>query len=278
MRLPHPRYRRAHSVKKAAILDDREDVWANAKDNSSGRPGEPPENLLLVKPYHWGPFRGYADVNNASGQDPSGDGGAGGGGDGPNADAQLLWTADVLRRVHARFYPPSMPGPDPAAGRTVPDVLRSMRREVLGGGRLPARLVFSGVVPLNQQNATLRVRPHLVRYAEELGGTVLPDVVPGATHVVARRDGSEKCKRARRDVPGCHIVHTSWLMECYWSVTRRDEGPHHMGPGPAAPPRPDPGGVPPGPLLLGDDDVEESDEDGVSDDDFARELEMELSL
>ena len=52
-------------------MDDREDVWANADNNATGRPGEPPENLLLVKPYHWKPFKGYADVNNSSGNDLS---------------------------------------------------------------------------------------------------------------------------------------------------------------------------------------------------------------
>lgn len=45
-------------------------MWANAKDGI-GRPGEPPDNLLLVKPYHWKPFMGYADVNNSSGNDLS---------------------------------------------------------------------------------------------------------------------------------------------------------------------------------------------------------------
>lgn len=48
----------SHSF-KAAIVDDRDDVWANAKNNESGRPGEPPDNLLLVRPYHWKPFSGY---------------------------------------------------------------------------------------------------------------------------------------------------------------------------------------------------------------------------
>ena len=57
-------------------MDDREDVWANAKNNVTGRPGEPPDNLLLVKPYHWKPFMGYADVNNASGGDLSENGDA----------------------------------------------------------------------------------------------------------------------------------------------------------------------------------------------------------
>ncbi|KAG7343591.1 hypothetical protein IV203_021536 [Nitzschia inconspicua] len=56
----------------AAVVDDREDVWANADDNSDSTiKGEPPENLLLVRPYHWQPFVGFADINNAAGSDLS---------------------------------------------------------------------------------------------------------------------------------------------------------------------------------------------------------------
>ena len=56
----------------ALIVDDREDVWANAQDNSK-RQGEPPDNFLLIRPYHWKPFLGFADVNNAAGEDISGE-------------------------------------------------------------------------------------------------------------------------------------------------------------------------------------------------------------
>ena len=57
----------------AAVIDDREDVWANASDNSFATiKGEPPDNLVLVRPYHWQPFSGFADVNNAAGEDLSG--------------------------------------------------------------------------------------------------------------------------------------------------------------------------------------------------------------
>ena len=49
----------------AVIVDDREDVWANASNNSTGRKGEPPDNLMLV-PTH---FQKCADVNNSAGED-----------------------------------------------------------------------------------------------------------------------------------------------------------------------------------------------------------------
>jgi len=218
----------------AAIIDDREDVWANANNNVTGRPGEPPDNLLLVKPYHWKPFSGYADINNASGNDLSKkDDPASSSNDKQHdaeEDVQLLWTADVLKRLHERYYSSSKAQQE-SEQISVPSVLRSMRKEVLQ--RHPqAKIVFSGLIPISKQNLGSPVRPHVVRYAEELGAEVLPDVTNQITHIVAARDGSEKIQRARRDVPGCFIVHTSWLMECYWSLTRRDVINHHMGPMP----------------------------------------------
>lgn len=49
------------------------------------------------------------------------------------------------------------------------------------------------------------------------------------SHVVAARDGTEKVLRGRA-VKGCTIVAASWLMECYWSMVRRDEKAHIMNP------------------------------------------------
>lgn len=260
----------------AAILDDREDVWANAKNNDTGRPGEPPDNLLLVKPYHWKPFQGYADVNNASGQDLSESDGKkqDGKSDGNDDDQMLLWTADILRRLHERYY--SAPA---SVEKSVPDLLRSMRRETLR--RHPSvKVVLSGLIPIHKQNKQSHIRPPIVRYAEELGAEVLPDVTQGVTHVVAARDGSSKIHRARKEHPGCYIVHTAWLMECYWSISRRDEIAHHMGALPKQPTQPL---LPPSTavttkkdgLLLGSGD-EESDFDEVEDDDFAAALENDM--
>ena len=45
------------------------------------------------------------------------------------------------------------------------------------------------------------------------------------SHVVAARDGTDKIKKARQ-TKGCKVVKVSWLMECFWSMTRRDETPH----------------------------------------------------
>ncbi len=143
----------------AAVVDDREDVWANAKDNSKGTiKGEPPDNLLLVRPYHWQPFVGFADVNNAAGADLSGSGPA-------MQDKQLLWTKEVLEKLHQRYYKQSAEG----NRQTVPETLKQMRKEVLMG----SNIVLSGLVPLHKQaNNGAVARPHFVRYAQNLGAKV----------------------------------------------------------------------------------------------------------
>ena len=215
----------------AAIIDDREDVWANAKNNATGRPGEPPDNLLLVRPYHWKPFIGFADVNNAAGADMTK---AATDGeekkeesieDEEKAERKLLWMRDILRRVHEQYYSPDI-SEEKRDGLSVPGILSSMRKAVLGSSP-KCNLVLSGVVPLHMQNQIAREgarqgpRPGIVRYAEVLGAKVLPDVTDKVTHVVARQDGTSKVLKARL-VPGCAVVRISWLMECYWSLTRRD--------------------------------------------------------
>lgn len=53
------------------------------------------------------------------------------------------------------------------------------------------------------------------------------------THVVAARDGTEKINQARR-IQGCTVVKASWLMECLWSLTKRDVAGHILGNGAAA--------------------------------------------
>lgn len=145
----------------ALIVDDREDVWANAQDVSKKR-GEPPDNLLLIRPYHWKPFLGFADVNNAAGEDISGESTT----TEDEDDTALLWTLGILERMHSNFYREH-------ANReiimTVPPVIRDMRAQVLAG----CTLVFSGLIPLRQQNQTFQYpRPAVVRYGESLGATV----------------------------------------------------------------------------------------------------------
>lgn len=203
----------------AAVVDDREDVWANADDIKSTRCGEPPENLILVRPYHWNMFLGFADVNNASGTDFLEESAERSAAE-RESDEQLLWTADILKRLHHRYY--SYDGPDQP---TVPETLQKIRREVLSG----CQLVLSGLVPLHKQQSGDPNLPRFpfVRYAESLGSTVLPMVTDFVTHVVAAKDGTDKIAAARR-VKGCHVVKASWLIECFWSLSHRDESRHTL--------------------------------------------------
>ena len=164
------------------------DVWANAKDNLEGKqPGEPPPNLLLVKPYRWQKFSGYEDVNNTAGVDlttqpHNNDGGEikQSSNDTKNNDLddkQLLWTLDILQRLHKQFYSEDVSIIKKNI-QTVPTTLTQMRRNVLGIGKSNHRainIVFSGLVPLHHQNRLhdkQRLRPAVERYAEDLGANV----------------------------------------------------------------------------------------------------------
>ena len=209
----------------AVVVDDREDVWANASDNKIK--GEPPDSLLLVRPYHWGPFVGFADVNNPSGKDHGADNNEDLERDN---DEQLLWIADILRRIHEKYYETFEDNPQPGK-RSVPEIIREMRQQVLKN----TCLVLSGMVPLHKQQAT--PRHDYVRYAENLGARLVWSVTPEVTHVVSANDGTDKVLAARR-VPGCHIVKPLWLMECVWTMTRRDVRPHLWPPGKVAPRKP----------------------------------------
>ena len=120
---------------------------------------------------------------------------------------QLLWTADMLWRLHKWYYSPYLTKVE-RERLSVPSLLQAMRKKTLL--RFPrVKVVFSGLIPINRQNKQSQIRPHVVRYAEELGAEVLPSVSREVTHVVAARDGSEKIRQARKEVPSCYIVHTS---------------------------------------------------------------------
>lgn len=217
----------------AVVVDDREDVWARAQGVIfAERPGEPPDNLLLVRPYHWDTFSGFADVNNAAGVDLSKLG---------NIiqaertqrserDLQLLWTCNILVQLHDKFFSHATQAQQQPVKVTVPHILAEMRRKVLPG----ARIVMSGLVPLHHQQRGLETdkpRPAVVRYVESLGAKYHTTLKKSTTHVVASKDGTEKIMMARK-IPNCFVVKPSWLMECYWSLSRRSEQAHLLGPPP----------------------------------------------
>jgi len=247
-----------------AVVDDREDVWANAKDNSEKTiKGEPPDNLLLVRPYHWQQFVGFADINNAAGVDFSGYGPGSGS---EESDNQLMWTKRILEDLHQRYYRQSSEG----NRITVPETLKKMRQEVLMG----SKIVLSGLVPLHKQSTSfLAARPPCLRYAQNLGAETQDAVDYSVTHVVAAKDGTDKALAARR-TPGCMLVKSAWLSECYWSLTQRDTNRFLMpnGTGVAQ-------NEPVQNKVLRESNIENSSEgstDDSDDDDFAAEFEDEL--
>jgi len=263
----------------AAICDDREDVWANANNNVTGRKGEPPDNLLFVRPYRWKPFLNYADVNNSAGVDISAQhkGSENQDGDDPTIEKeemQLMWTYDILTRVHERYYSDKISEKE-RIKLTVPSILKEMRKDVLGASGRQAKIVFSGLVPLLVQHTIGKndnPRPAVVRYAEELGAQVMSQVSNEVTHVVAARDGTEKVRQAR-EIPGCAVVTAKWLIECFWSISLKDINHHLIGPPPKE-------ALPPNPtklLLSGSDSSEEEDGEGSEeeDDDFFADFDQE---
>jgi len=220
----------------AAIVDDREDVWANAHDNQTGEKGEPPGNLVLVRPYKWPPFLEYADVNNAAGADitqeektdkktKSNDNLL------IEEDSQLLWTKEILLKLHNLFYGSFSALCKSKKEETVPSLLKKMKKNVLRTGKKQAKIILSGLVPLHMQDQIgkqLFPRPPAVRYAEELGAEIISDITPQLTHVVAARDGTDKIMQSRV-IPGCAVVNAKWLWDCYWSISRRDESMYSIG-------------------------------------------------
>jgi len=139
------------------------------------RKGEPPENLLLVKPYKWQRFSGYEDVNNAAGIDLSAQQMGKNVKDDIDAnDVQLLWIKDILKRLHTKFYAVDEKVKS-LSNLTVPLVLSKLRKEVFGNSAVNANMVFSGLVPLMEQSRMGNKngpRRTVERYAEDLGANV----------------------------------------------------------------------------------------------------------
>lgn len=223
-------------VVKAAIIDDREDVWANASDNITSQgavPGEPPTNLLLIKPYHFDKFRGFAEVNNQAGVDVT----ATQGKEQSESitaenDEGLFYCTNILSRIHQRFYMHVARDMSNTLKKesdiTVPQIIDQMRKEVLRG----CNVVISGLIPLVEQPRSEKkgkVRSPIVRYVEQLGGNIATDVTGNTTHVIAARTGTEKVFKGVR-VRGCAIVSVDWLMVCYWSMTLIDVTPYLLLP------------------------------------------------
>lgn len=87
-------------------------------------------------------------------------------------DVQLLWTRDILKRLHEKFYGAK----NNILKRntlTVPTALSQMRRETFHSKTVC--VVFSGLIPLCEQTREIagrKTRSAVQRYAEDLGATV----------------------------------------------------------------------------------------------------------
>jgi len=188
-------------------------------------------------------------------------------------EKQLLWTGDMLSRIHSRYYDESL-SEEERNKVSVPSILKQMRKSVFSSEPRAAKFLLSGLVPLHKQNYSADYgnspRPHVVRYAEELGATIVSNVTNDLTHVVAARDGTDKILRARH-IPGAAIVGVSWLMECYWSCSLRDITPHILGAPPLLiqQPKAEQRRI----LLVGSDSSEDEDED----EDFIASFEREMA-
>ena len=135
-------------------------------------------------------------------------------------DDYLVYLEDILRRIHTAYYElyDQMQLNDNsgsiAAAPDLKTIVPYVRRKVLKG----ARIVFSGVCPLDTDPATCRI----YRVAESLGAVVQSLVVAGdgassvaeaTTHVVAARPGTEKVKAAVRQ-KSAWIVNPDWVWTC----------------------------------------------------------------
>ncbi len=152
--------------------------------------------------------------------------------DNAETDDGLFWCNSILSRLHQRFYlhvarDKNNPGKKDT-DITVPQIVDQMRKEVLRG----CSVVISGLIPLADQSRSetkVKVRSPIVRYVEQLGGTITPDVNEKTTHVIAARTGTEKVFKGVR-IQGCAIVNVDWLMWCYWSISARDVTPYLLLP------------------------------------------------
>ena len=137
-----------------------------------------------------------------------------------DVDDYLVYLEDILRRIHTAYYElydQMQLNDDSKNVGAAPDlktIVPYVRRKVLKG----ARIVFSGVCPLETDPTTCRI----YRVAESLGAVVQSSVVTGdgvssvseaTTHVVAARPGTEKVKAAARQ-KSVWIVNPDWLWTC----------------------------------------------------------------
>jgi RNA polymerase II subunit A C-terminal domain phosphatase len=118
---------------------------------------------------------------------------------------------------------PPLPGADeddvPSDLAQVPDVasiIPSMKKRVLSG----VVIAYSGVIPLGHsiQNADISL------WAKTFGAKIAEDITRDVTHLLARRPGTAKVKKAvKRGIP---VLQDVWLVHCLQRWRKLDEKPY----------------------------------------------------
>jgi BRCT domain type II-containing protein len=129
-------------------------------------------------------------------------------------DRYLFHSADLMRRVHSRFYKERDSKSKKSKVANTSRILPSLRRKILQG----VKILFSGIFP-----TTVKPRGHhLWIDAEEFGATCTTEFTSDVTHVVAGIEGTDKCVEAsKRD--GVFLVHRDWLEASMWEYKRANE-------------------------------------------------------
>eukprot|EP00126_Sphaerothecum_destruens_P011182 Sdes_comp20872_c0_seq3m17817 len=206
-----------HGDHMVVIIDDREDVWKFCK------------NLVKVMPYEF--FAGAADVNALPmDQKPAAaDESTALGGEKESVDDLLRVPqdddyhiddiADVLEKIHDIFYKTYNSG-YPA---DVKNIIPAIKKSVLKG----CHLVFSGVIPLNENPENSRVWKSAVEFGAKCYLEFDPQIT---THLVASKAGTVKVMSAMAS-KNTYLVNVKWLVQSIGSYKRLEEFEYPLEPG-----------------------------------------------
>jgi RNA polymerase II subunit A C-terminal domain phosphatase len=157
-------------------------------------------------------------------------------------DEELIHLEALLTRLHSAFYkewdrkrhskggrvaalsgnrkpPANANNADEDNLALVPDIKRilpPMKLPVLRG----VTIVFSGVVQLGHDIQTADIS----HWARSFGATIRDDISREVTHLVARKNGTAKVKKANRR--GIKVVSERWLLESMQQWRKLDERPY----------------------------------------------------
>ncbi|EGD83365.1 hypothetical protein PTSG_03974 [Salpingoeca rosetta] len=135
-----------------------------------------------------------------------------------DTDAHLKTVTDICKEICTSFFHAyDRDGVAPSTKAILPRLHRKFPHYppwILEG----VRIVFTGVIPRGQSAYT---HPAW-RMAVNMGAVVVDQVDERVTHVVARVDGTDKVRQARK-MGGVHVVYLKWLEACASQHRRVDE-------------------------------------------------------